>query len=290
MTALIPIPADATVLHGDGAPTIRRALRPRSIDMVYLDPPYYTQEDWTGPAGSFSDRWRWDDAAARRLDDAGSAADWLVLAACGDRSLLAYLLAMRELVAACHWALKGHGSLWLQCDVNASAALRLMLDSIFGPARYWGDVIWHRHVAHNMNVRCYPNVFDTVFVYARSGATVARLSRPAGQGHDCEMDGVRGRRIAGWTDRRLSTTSRERVGYPTQKPIDLLRDLISWGSLPGDHILDPCCGSGTTIVAALDLGRRATGIDQSADAVRATRKRIAARQSFQPDLFGEFAR
>lgn len=68
----------------------------------------------------------------------------------------------------------------------------------------------------------------------------------------------------------------ERAGYPTQKPLALLRRIVLAGSDPGDLVLDPFCGSGTALVAAVQLGRRAHGMDISEDAIRISRKRLAA--------------
>lgn len=64
-----------------------------------------------------------------------------------------------------------------------------------------------------------------------------------------------------WTDISISPTASERLGYPTQKPVALLERIISASSNPGDVVLDPFCGCGTTIDAAQKLGRTWIGID-----------------------------
>lgn len=71
----------------------------------------------------------------------------------------------------------------------------------------------------------------------------------------------------------------EVVGYPTQKPVALLKRIIGTSTAPGDLVLDPFCGSGTTLVAAAKLGRRAIGIDTSEVAARVTRERLGALQT-----------
>ena len=70
--------------------------------------------------------------------------------------------------------------------------------------------------------------------------------------------------------------ARERTGYPTQKPLALLSLLVSACCPPGGIVLDPCCGSGTTLVAAAESGRTAIGFDLSESAVRVARDRLAA--------------
>lgn len=79
-----------------------------------------------------------------------------------------------------------------------------------------------------------------------------------------------------WTDIKLITsTSSERLGYPTQKPIKLMRRIIKASSNKGDLVLDAFCGSGTTVVAAKELKRKYIGIDASPTACRLTAKRIS---------------
>ena len=100
-------------------------------------------------------------------------------------------------------------------------------------------------------------------------------------------DGVDGRRLDVFFDDRLGRSSTERTGYPTQKPVALLSRMIAIASMPGDTVLDACCGSGTTLLAADNMGRKAIGVDRSADAIRVARSRFSTPSTFQPDLFGE---
>ena len=77
-----------------------------------------------------------------------------------------------------------------------------------------------------------------------------------------------------WDIPYLNPKAKERTGYPTQKPIQLLERIINLATNAGDCVLDPFCGSGTTLVAAKIMRRHAIGIDISSDAVELTRKRI----------------
>ena len=78
-----------------------------------------------------------------------------------------------------------------------------------------------------------------------------------------------------WDIPYLNPKAEERVGYPTQKPLALLERIIRLGSDPGDVVLDPFCGSGTTLVAAKLLDREFIGFDVSADAINITNSRLA---------------
>ena len=78
-----------------------------------------------------------------------------------------------------------------------------------------------------------------------------------------------------WTDvHRVGNTAAERLGYPTQKPVALLRRILEASSNPGDVVLDPFCGCGTTIMAAQELGRRWIGIDITATATSLIEARL----------------
>jgi DNA modification methylase len=80
----------------------------------------------------------------------------------------------------------------------------------------------------------------------------------------------------------LSATSRERVGYPTQKPVALLERIVWVSSNPGDTVLDPFCGEGTALVAAQRLGRGWIGIDESPLAIALTRDRLKREVGLEP--------
>jgi len=275
------------VIQADSAASVQA----RSVDMVYMDPPFFTQREWRGTAGAFSDRWSFDDLAAKRLTSLPDThASCLRALTAGQPDLLAYLLAMRLMIASARRTLRPTGTLWLHCDDTASAYLRILLDMVFGAARFWGVVTWHRSAGANTTTRGWARVHDSIIVYMRTGAALARLSGPAkslsGAHLYREVDGVTGPHLSAILNDRIGSASDERLGYPTQKPIRLLSRLIEAATLPGDLVLDPCCGSGTTLVAACNLGRRAIGIDRSADAIATTRLRIQKRPAYQPDLFG----
>ncbi len=78
-----------------------------------------------------------------------------------------------------------------------------------------------------------------------------------------------------WSDiNRVGNTAAERLGYPTQKPVALLKRILEASSNPGDVVLDPFCGCGTTIMAAQELGRKWIGIDITATATSLIEARL----------------
>ena len=97
-----------------------------------------------------------------------------------------------------------------------------------------------------------------------------------------------------WDIPLLNPKAKERVGYPTQKPILLIERIISLVTLPGNMVLDPFCGSGTTLVAAELLGRSSLGIDVACEAVqlsqqRLEQRRLRLRNGAGPNFCGSFS-
>lgn len=276
--------------HGNAADVLPLRVSARSVDMVYLDPPFLTQRAWSGPAGSFSDTWSWGEAAQQDLeafDQSRRGSSDVLRSLFGSQPpALAFAAAMGRLIGACHRTLRPTGTLWLHCDDHAAHIFRLLCDIVFGPARFWGTAIWHRSAGANHTTRSFVRVHDTILVYLRTGAALHRLREKAG-GTPMTCDGVDGRRLDVFFDDRLGRSSTERTGYPTQKPVALLSRMIAIASMPGDTVLDACCGSGTTLLAADNMGRKAIGVDRSADAIRVARSRFSTPSTFQPDLFGE---
>jgi len=78
-----------------------------------------------------------------------------------------------------------------------------------------------------------------------------------------------------WWHTIVPTSSRERTGYPTQKPLGIVRRIVAASSRPGDLVVDWCAGSGTTGVAAAESGRRFLLVDDQPAAIEVMRQRLA---------------
>lgn len=137
----------------------------------------------------------------------------------------------------------------------------------------------------------FARVHDTIAVFARSPAARYRLWR-IGKIHGCPIDLESRESFHDFVDERyaaLGPTEAERVGYPTQKPVDLIAHFIEMATFAGDLVLDSTMGSGTTVVACEKTGRRGVGIDLSADAVTVARERLQRAPKHQLDMFGAVA-
>jgi adenine specific DNA methylase Mod len=156
-----------------------------SVDLIYLDPPFNSNASYNvlygtkrgGPSQAqshaFRDTWKWGEDAQRALNlaadrhiAAGSLLDAFQKVFEGS-TMMAYLAMMAVRLIELHRVLKPTGSLYLHCDPTASHYLRVILDSIFGPARFLNEITWKRTSSHNTAHR-YGNVADTLLFYSKS--------------------------------------------------------------------------------------------------------------------------
>ena len=153
--------------YGDNLDILRRYVADDYVDLVYLDPPFksnqtynvlFQEQDGSRSASQikvFEDTWHWDQAAAQSyeevLDVGGQVAEAMraFQTLLGSNDMLAYLSMMAPRLMELRRVLKPTGSLYLHCDPAASHYLKLLLDAVFGPARFRTEIIWKRTSAHN---------------------------------------------------------------------------------------------------------------------------------------------
>jgi len=276
---------------GDNVPILRAHLPAASVDLIYADPPFNsghayfaTGKRHEGPR--FTDIWRWDgktyEETLRTLPTALGDALRALRYVLGESSDLAYCVRLAKSLGEMQRVLKPTGSLYLHCDARVSHYLRFLLDALFGRARFRNAIVWayrtggvgKRHFARKYDVILFYTASDSYTFYPQRERVRYRKpffgARRDEQGFyaDVFMRDV-------WEIPAVINVSAERTGYPTQKPIALLERIIRASSNEGDWVLDPFCGSGTTLVAAQRLGRRWIGIDVNAEALRVARSRLA---------------
>ena len=260
--------------------TLMRALSDKDVDLIYLDPPFFTGQRQSSSNRKRTRRFSFDDR-------------WL--------STSQYAEFMYERLIEMHRLLKTTGSVFFHCDKNASHIIRLLLDEIFGAENFRSEIIWYfrrwsnaanRLLPMHQNILWYSktaeykfhkkfteysvatNVDQILQKRSRDEANKSTYARdnfgsviPSGAKRGVPLGDV-------WEIPFLNPKAKERVGYPTQKPVLLLRRIISIASDEGDLVLDPFCGSGTALVAAQGLKRRGIGMDTSSDAVNISRNRL----------------
>lgn len=198
---------------------------------------------------------------------------------------MAYLVMMANRLVELHRVLKPTGSLYLHCDPTASHYLKLVLDAVFGKRHFRRELVWRSGwvSGYKAAARNWIRNHDTILYYLKDPTSdypfkIPKIPHPAGykrRGGGENPEGVPLDDV--WTDiysPNIMSFSKEKLGYPTQKPIDLLERIISASSNPGDVVLDPFCGCGTATHAAQKLGRSWIGIDITHLAISLIEKRL----------------
>jgi site-specific DNA-methyltransferase (adenine-specific)/adenine-specific DNA-methyltransferase len=245
-----------------------RSLPDESIDLIYIDPPFFTGREQRSPNGAngFADSW----------PDIDAYVGWL-----------------RERAVEMRRLLRSTGVLYVHCDWHAGHYIKVMLDGVFGADAFQNEIIWHYGLGAANATRHFLRKHDTIFVYrgsddatfnlVRGQVTAAMLAKYCHEDERGRYMMSRGRRYylkggkpldSVWRIPTIAATSRERLGYPTQKPEALLERIIRASSGPGDVVADFFCGSGTTAAVAERLGRRWIACDVNAAAVELTASRL----------------
>ena len=222
----------------------------------------------------------------------------------GGNDMMAYLTMMAQRMGELRRALKPTGSLYLHCDPRASHYLKLLLDAVFGQRNFLNEIIWYYRGA-GVPRKSRAKRHDVILWYAKNignhyfnadpirqeyaEATKERFSRYIGNVRGGQDYGEQTLNPIGKHPddvithiQPIAPSARARLGYPTQKPEELLADIIGSSSREGDIVLDPFCGCGTSIAVAERLNRRWIGIDITHLAVTLIRHRLQT--TFQQEL------
>jgi len=192
-----------------------------------------------------------------------------------------HLAALEARIRELHRVLAPDGSFYLHVDWRTVHHVRLLLDEVFGPERFLNELVWAYDYGGRARDR-WPRKHDTILWYAKGDRWT--FDREAIDRIPYLAPGLVGPEKAArgklptdvWWMTIVPPASAERTGYPTQKPVRLLERIVAASSRPGDLVLDPFAGSGTTGVAAARLGRRWLLVDRNPAAVEIARTRLAA--------------
>ncbi len=268
-----------TIMHGDCQERLKE-LDDDQIDLVYFDPPFFTQKTHTSKTRDNSKTYQFEDKF---------------------NSLEEYLKLIENVLIQCKRVLKDTGSVFLHCDKTASHFLRTVLDQVFGPDNFQSEIIWSYKRWSNSK-KGLLNAHQVIYFYSKtknfkfntiysdySPTTnidqILQERKRDKNGKSVYKKDKNGKVVIGkekkgvplsdvWEIPYLNPKAKERTGYPTQKPVLLLNQIINIATDEGDIVLDPFCGSGTTCVAARHLNRNYIGIDISLDAINLTNNRM----------------
>jgi len=232
--------------HGDNL-EIMRSLPSESIDLIYIDPPYFSQRNY----GDFDDRWK---------------------------SIQHYLNFMVERLKEMHRLLKLTGSIYVHLDWHAVHYIKVEMDKMFGYSNFQNEIIWF-YKTQGASKRHFSRKHDTILFYTKSldwtfnpQKEKSYMKHRYGFKKSNFMEDEIGQySIVYQKDvfeiSALGSATSERIGYLTQKPIKLMERIILASSNKGDLVADFFCGSGSFIKTAYQLDRNCIGCDSNEKAI-----------------------
>jgi DNA modification methylase len=260
---------------GDNLPILRE-MPSGSVDLIYIDPPFNTGKaqqrtqiktvrSATGDRTGFQGR-RYETVAVATRSFADAFED--------------YLAFLEPRLLEAHRLLARHGSLYLHIDYREVHYCKVLLDVIFGRDCFLNEIIWAYDYGGRPRDR-WPPKHDNILLYVKDPGdyvfnteAIERIPYMA-PGLVGPEKAARGKLPTDtWWHTIVPTNGTEKTGYPTQKPLGILKRIVQASSNPGDVVLDFFAGSGTTGAACLELDRRFILIDSSPVALDAMARRF----------------
>lgn len=255
---------------------VLKALPGGSVDLVYIDPPFNTgkkqkrtqiraQQDSDGDRTGFSGRrYRTIKVGEKEYDDAFDD----------------YPGFLAPRLEQAYRVLTSTGTLYFHIDYREVHYCKVLLDNIFGRESFLNEIVWAYDYGGRTKKK-WPPKHDNILVYVKDPSRytfnyteIDRIPYMA-PGLVGPEKASRGKLPTDtWWHTIVSTNSKEKTGYPTQKPLAILNRIVRASSNPGDTVLDFFAGSGTTGMSCLQLGRRFILVDNSPQALEIMKKRF----------------
>lgn len=270
------------VIHGECLDVLR-TLPDASVDLVYIDPPFNTgraqardrvrtvRDDHAGDRTGFAGRRYRTERLSRDAGFADAFDDFTGF--------------LEPRLREAHRILSATGSLYFHIDYREVHYCKVLLDGIFGRASFLNEIIWAYDYGARTRRR-WPAKHDNILFYAKDPgryhfdvSEVDRIPYMA-PGLVGPEKAARGKLPTDtWWHTIVSPTGKEKLGYPTQKPIGVLRRIVRASCPPGGLVVDFFAGSGTAGAAALEAGRRFVLVDSSSAAIAVMKRRFAGDDS-----------
>ena len=264
-----------TVYLGDNL-AILKSIPAESIDLIYIDPPFNTgreqqrskettkRNDQGDRVGFKGQRYETIKSKVLSYDD----------------QFVDYWAFLEPRLEEAFRVLKDTGTIYLHLDYREAHYAKVLLDALFGPECFLNEIIWAYDYGGKSKSR-WPAKHDTILVYVKNPKTYYFDSGAVDREPYMAPGLVTPEKVAlgklptdVWWHTIVSPTGKEKTGYPTQKPIGILRRIIQASSEEGDVVLDFFAGSGTTGVVANDLKRTFILVDQNPEAIEVITSRI----------------
>jgi len=263
------------IYFGDNLPILQE-MPSGSVDLIYIDPPFNT--------GKVQRRTQVRTVRSETGDRTGFQGRRYETTAVGSRSYADlfddYLAFLEPRLRQAHRLLAPHGSFYFHIDYREVHYCKVLLDAIFGRDCFLNEIIWAYDYGGRPKDR-WPPKHDNILLYVRdlreyvfNTDAIERIPYMA-PGLVGPEKAARGKLPTDtWWHTIVPTTGSEKTGYPTQKPLGVLRRILQASSNPGDRVLDFFAGSGTTGAACLELGRHFTLIDDNPAALEVMARRF----------------
>ncbi len=266
----------STIYFADNLKVLRE-LPSASVDLVYIDPPFNT-----GKTQSRTQLRTEMDSNGDRVGFQGRRYSTVKLGSKAYTDIFDDFLAFLEpRMVETRRILTPAGSLYFHIDYREVHYCKVLLDQIFGRDSFLNEIIW----AYDYGARTkkkWPPKHDNILWYAKDPGhytynvdAIERIPYMA-PGLVGPEKAKRGKLPTDtWWHTIVPTNGKEKTGYPTQKPLAILRRIIAASSNPGETVLDFFAGSGTTGAACIELGRKFILVDDNPQAMETMARRFS---------------
>lgn len=238
------------ILEGDNL-KILESLPKNHYQLIYIDPPFNTKRKQKLGENSYEDS----------FDD--------------------FIEFIKPRLIKLYSLLSSNGSLFVHLDYREVHYVKMLLDQIFGRGNFMNEIIWSYDFG-GRSTKKWSAKHDTILWYVKDPknyqfnySQIDRIPYMAPGFQTKERAKLGKTPTDVWWNTIVHTTGKERVGYPTQKPLAILERIVKVHSKPGDNLLDVFAGSGSFGEAALLHGRNVTLVDSNPKAITVIKKRLA---------------
>ena len=265
------------IYYGDCLDVLRQSIEDETVDLMYIDPPFNTGKPQsrtriktvrsdTGDRIGFQGN-RYESLKIGTMQFADQFSDYLVF--------------LEARLREAYRILAPHGCLYFHIDYREVHYCKVLLDTIFGRDSFLNEIIWAYDYGGRTKKK-WPSKHDNILLYAKDPTRyvfnydqIERIPYMA-PGLVGPEKAARGKLPTDtWWHTIVPTNGTERTGYPTQKPLGILRRIVTASSNPDDLVLDCFAGSGTTGATCIELGRRFILVDSNQQALQVMARRFA---------------
>ena len=273
---------DNLIIFGENLDVLN-TIEDETVDLIYIDPPFNTgklqarqqiiveQDDEGDRVGFGGNRYQTtivgEKAYRDHFDD--------------------YLGFLEPRIQEASRVLKPSGSFYFHIDYREVHYCKILLDEIFGRESFLNEIIWAYDFGGRSKTR-WPAKHDNILYYVKNPDNYV-FNRDEVDRIPYMAPGLVGKEKAArgkfptdtWWHTIVGTNSKEKTGYPTQKPVGVLRRIVAASSNPGDLVLDFFAGSGTIGEVCLELGRHFMLVDNNPQSIAVMRERFKGNDSIK---------